>query len=257
VSVRMDDAERAIKGVFPGADHDRTALFDKKDISNATAYRIGKHFILVHPNPTGYVAKMEWRAGGRWVWNVEAAKRLDDYHPRTYDDLIGWISYIWECLCSLAQSTLQSQIEPGDLFPGGFKGPSGSVINESIEVLTQCGKAPHEIIRYVADDMRVEWKHNKARTSMLFFVNSSTEGRVVGRVGQKFMGDTQFDWAYRIPLGYKTIERKGTIGFKGSFDEFTPRARKLLQRLYVKAIFDFIKVVYGENRADMNNLVPI
>lgn len=254
----MDVAEKAIAGIFPGADQDRSALFDKRDLGGVTAFRIGKHFILLHPNPTGYVLKMEWKAGGRWVWNVEAAKVLDDYHPRTYDDLIGWVSYVWECVCSLAQSTIQSQIEPHDLLPGGFKkGSSASMLNTAAEVLTQCGKAPHEIVRYVADTMRVDWKFNKDRTAMLFHVNSSTNGKVVGRIGPAFMKETPLEWGYEFPIGWDTVKRKGTLSFKDTGSEFIPRAQKLLQRLYVKAVFDFINVVIGKNEIKIEMLTEV
>lgn len=256
MSVKVDEGGRIIKSIFPGADQDRRALFDKNKTEGAEAYRIGKHFILLWPDVTSRIARIEWRAGGRWVWNVEAAKRLDAYRPRTEADLIGWVSYIWESITHLAQQTLISLVDPADLFPNGFEGHhNGAMIRGSLEVLQQCGKAPHEIIRYVADDMTVKWVFNRPVRlqsgqaghlvrpfSMLFKVNSSTEGNVVGRISEKFMGETPFQWAYDFPIGTKRVARKGGIEFRGSDSDFIERAQKLLKRLYIKAIFDFLQV---------------
>lgn len=257
MSITLDQAHTAIAEIFPGADQDRSHLFDRQDLTEADAYRIGRHYLIVHPDNMGYVAKIEWKAGGRWNWNVEAAKKLDGYHPRTQGDLIGWVSYIWECVCELAQQTIISQVDPADLFPGGFKGPSGSVISTAIEVLEQCGKAKHETIRYVADNMQVKWVFNRNQTAMVFKVNSSTEGKVVGRINPKFMGEVPFQWAYEFPMGWETVARKGEITFKGASDGIPVRAQKFLKRLYVKAVFDFIAKVFGEKKATVEELTAV
>jgi len=250
MTIRMDEGGRIIRSIFPGAEKDDgTALFDKNQYKEgAEAFRVGKHFILLHTDLTSHVARVEWKAGGRWRWNVEAAKRLDAYRPRTEADLIGWLSYIWESIAQLAQQTLIGMMDPADLFPDGYQGHhNDAMIRGALEVLRQCGKAPQEIIRYVADDMTVKWMFNHTDdttkpVSMLFKVNGAVEGNVVGRIHNRFMGEQPFQWAYRIMVGTDTLSRKGEITFRGSDDTFIERAQKLLKRLYIKAIFDHLRL---------------
>ncbi len=259
MSITLEQAHTIITGIFPRADHQgRNPIWDHhpENQKDTHTYRVGKHYIIVHPT-VGMVLKIEWKAGGRWNWNVKAAKKLDGYHPRTENDLIGWVSYIWESICELAQNTLISQVDPTDLFPGGFKGPAGNVICTSVEVLEQCGKTKHGIIRYVADNLKPQWQFNRTQTAMVFKVNSSTEGKVVGRINQKFMGQWPFQWAYEFPMGWETVARKGEIHFKGAGTDVLPRAQKFLKRLYVKAVFDFLDKIHSDLEVEFQDIKAI
>lgn len=255
MSVSLQHTKRLIKEIFPGAS---TPPHQSPSLQGSFVSQIGSHVLVIKPDLANNIGRLEWRAGGRRAFDLEKASTLDSFRPQTEADLIGWLSYTSQSICHLAKIAIAHKMNPLDLFPEGYHNNHAvqAMMQNSIEVLQQCGKEKDDIVREVGDCIRVNWIVNAERSSVLFYVNNVDRGKVGGRIAPQpnFSENDALQWGYKFSLGTTCLKRRGGTSFAAGNSSFPTvsndsleKAKEFLIRKYVKAIFDELNILGQTN----------
>jgi hypothetical protein len=171
------------------------------------------------------------------AWMEGADVPQDTYEIRTYNDLVGWVSWVREEILTTTANALAGWIKPSDLYPDGIP----RVIERAlplVHTIPVVGLSTPEFVRRVALILmpEIQWKLSK-KGAPYFEVHAAGTGVVTCR-----HNGTSVSIAMQIP-----VTGKEAINLK--FDMETPvdppvppaaSARTLAVEQYVTATLNFI-----------------